>query len=332
MYQFNFQPIAWYVTAGWIAFGLFIYFAYSEKQAAPVEPQVLLPGHGGVVSQAQYSVVVPLHNPDNVPTLLDFASPIARARGIRLVAITVVVVPRQLPIHEGLRLTHHREPLLKQAREYAAKRRIALETDMVVAHHTHQGILTAIERQEADVLVMGWKGFTEARDRIFGEVADYVIRYAPCDLMLLKIGGERQFRNCLFPTAGGPHARLAAVFLNELAKELKMTVTAAYVVPKGASPEQRSASERWIEKTLRHVDKSVKIEKKLIEAKSVAGGLALASRDFDLVVIGAAKEPFFRKVLFGEIPEKVARYSPTSVLVVKQYEGTVKSLLKKTLG
>jgi nucleotide-binding universal stress UspA family protein len=64
----------------------------------------------------------------------------------------------------------------------------------------------------------------------------------------------------------------------------------------------------------------------------VAGGLALASRDCDLVVIGAAKEPLFRKVLLGEIPEKVARHSPASVLVVKRYEGAVKSLVKRLMG
>ena len=52
----------------------------------------------------------------------------------------------------------------------------------------------------------------------------------------------------------------------------------------------------------------------------------------DLVVIGAAKEPFFKKMLFGEIPEKVARYSPSSVLVVKKFEGVVKSILKKVMG
>jgi hypothetical protein len=37
-------------------------------------------------------------------------------------------------------------------------------------------------------------------------------------------------------------------------------------------------------------------------------------------------------VLFGEIPEKVARLSPTSVLVVKRYEGKVRSFLKRALG
>ena len=85
-------------------------------------------------------------------------------------------------------------------------------------------------------------------------------------------------------------------------------------------------------KTLADLNNAVKQKKKLIESKSIAGGIAKASREFDLVVIGAAKEPFFRKMLFGEIPEKVARYSPTSVLLVKQYEGIVKSILKKILG
>ena len=66
LYQFNFQPIAWYVTIGWISVGLLIYYAVFEKRAAVLEPQVLLPGQ----FQAEYSppptVLVALHNPDHV--------------------------------------------------------------------------------------------------------------------------------------------------------------------------------------------------------------------------------------------------------------------------
>jgi amino acid transporter/nucleotide-binding universal stress UspA family protein len=332
LYQFKFQPIAWYVTAGWVVFGLLIYFAYFEKLAAGVEPQVLIPSQRPLEEKPDYAVVVPLHNPDTVETLLDFASPIAQARGRRLVAVTVVVVPRQLPIHEGLRFTHHREPLLRQAREYAAKNGIEIETDIAIAHNAQQGILEAATRHRADILLMGWKGYTDTRERIFGEVADQLIRYAPCDLLLLKLVGDGPFRRCLFPTAGGPHAQLAAEFLNVLGKAFEMEVTAGYVVPPGASERQRSEAERWIEKTLVHFDVTVPLRKRLIEAESVAGGLALASRDCDLVVIGAAKEPLFRKVLLGEIPEKVARHSPASVLVVKRYEGAVKSIVKRFMG
>ena len=80
------------------------------------------------------------------------------------------------------------------------------------------------------------------------------------------------------------------------------------------------------------VEVSVPVEWKIIEAESVAGGIALESRGYDLVVLGAAREPYLQQVMFGEIPEKVARYSPASVLVVKRYEGHVRSWLKRTLG
>ena len=104
------------------------------------------------------------------------------------------------------------------------------------------------------------------------------------------------------------------------------------MVPPDADEEQRHTARSWIDKTLTHTRIDIPIEKRLIESDSVAGGLARASRDFDLVVIGAAKEPVFRKILVGEIPQKVARYSPASVLVVKRYVGPFKTLLKRILG
>lgn len=331
LYQFKFQPVAWYITAGWVVMGLLVYFAHFEKEAAGQEPQVLIPSKKPVDEAPGYSMLVTLHNPDHVKTLLDFAIPVAQERGLRLVATTVVTMARQLPIHEGMRWAHHREPLLRMAREYAAEQKVPVETDLVIAHDAQHGILQAAKRHRADVLLMGWKGYTNRRERIFGEVADRVIRYAPCDLMVLKLEKDHQFRRCLLPTAGGPHARLAAELLGVLRGALDLEVTAGYVVAPEAATEQRAEAERWIEKTLANTDLP-EVPKKLIEAKSVAGGLALASREFDLVVIGAAKEPVFRQMLLGEIPEKVARHSPASVLVVKRYEGTVKSLVKRFLG
>lgn len=331
VYQFTFQPLAWYVTIGWVLVGLILYYGYFEKRAAVHEPQVLEQPVPDPI-QEEDTVVVPLHNPDSVGTLLDYASPIAAAREKKLLAYTVVKVPRQLPIHEGLRFAQHREGLLKSAREHADRKGLELATDLVIAHEVDDGIIAGARRYHGDCLVMGWKGHTDTRDRIFGEVADQVIRHAPCDLALLKIAGDSLPKRCLFPTAGGPHARLAAEMLNVLAPAFGMTVTACYVVPPDATAETRRQADSWISKTLRAMEVSVPVERKLIEATSVAGGIALESRDYDLVVLGAAREPFLRQVMFGEIPEKVARYSPASVLVVKRYEGHVRSWLKRALG
>jgi amino acid transporter/nucleotide-binding universal stress UspA family protein len=331
LYQFTFQPIAWYVTTGWVVLGLLLYFGVFEKLASDVEPQVLVPSRRADEPLLEDSVMVVVHDPDYLGTLLDFAIPVAELRGRRLVAMTVVEVPQQLPIHEGMRFAHHKETLLRDAQHYCRERGVKIDTDLVIAHRVEEGIFTAAGRHRADVMVMAWKGFSNTRDRIFGETADNVIRYAPCDLMMLKIEGA-EFRTCLFPTAGGPNAQLAADLLNALAKALGMEVTAGYVVPPDASEEQRRIARSWIDKTLAHMNVDVPVERQLIESTSVAGGLAKASRDFDLLVIGAAKEPVFRKMLVGEIPQKVARYSPASVLVVKRYEGPVKTLIKRIMG
>lgn len=331
LYQFTFQPLAWYVTIGWVLFGLLLYFGYFEKQAAETRPQVLeKPAPARVADEA--SVVVPLHNPDHVDVLLRYAAPIAEARREPLVAYSVVEVPRQLPIHEGLRFAHHREGLLKAAREHGRDHGVELETDLVIAHNAADGIQAGAKRYRADFLMMGWKGYTDTRDRIFGEVADQVVRHAPCDLGMLKVAGTDPPRRCLFPTAGGPHARLAAEVLNVLAPALGMEVTACYVVPPDATDEVRRQAMTWIDKTLAAMQVEVPVTKKLIESTSIAGGIARESRDYDLVVLGAAREPFLSQVVFGEIPEKVARFSPASVLVVKRYEGRVRSLLKRALG
>ena len=331
VYQFTFQPLAWYVTIGWIAVGLVLYYSYSGKRAAEVEPQVLeVPAPA--VPLARRSVVIPLHNPAHVYALLDYAEPMARARELDQVAISVVEVPRQLPIQEGLRFVPRKEALLFRAQEHAAMRQSGLKTDMIVAHRASDGILSGVSRHNGDLLVMGWKGYTNTRDRVFGEVADQIIRYAPCDIALIKLASTEPPRRCLFPTAGGAHALLAAEMLGELADVFKMSITICNVVEPGASEEERAEAARWIQRTADRIEADVEVDHEIIEAKTVAGGIVKASKGYDLVVLGAAREPWYQQVLFGEIPEKVARYSSASVLVVKRYEGRLRSLLKKAFG
>jgi len=332
VYQYDFQPIAWYITIGWLLLGLFLYYAIFERKASVFEPKVLLREIATVDLEKEPCVLIALHNPDNIETLIDIGLPIAQQRNLRLVCMSVVLVPTQVPIHEGLRFAHHKENLLNKTKQIAQKKGIDISTDLVIAHNPSDGIFASAEKQNANALVMGWKGFTNARDRIFGEIADKVIRHAPCDLFLYKIGNQNEITNCFLPTAGGPSAKLASSVIGAYAKQHNVSVTTGYIVPENADEEMKLQADGRMDETLALMDPTVKISKKIIESNSIAGGIAKTSKGFNLVVIGAAKEPFFKKILFGEIPEKVARYSPTSVLVVKKYEGVVKSTFKRVMG
>ncbi len=330
-YQFNFQPWAWYVTGGWIVAGLLIYYSRFAKTSGESEPKVLL-SHRPRVATDQATLVVALHNPESVASLLDLAAPLAAQRNLRLVATTVVLVPRQLPVYEGLFLREKKQPLLDLASDYARQHAIEIETDFVIAHRPEQGILQAAEQHRADMLIIGWKGFTNTRERIFGEVADTIIRLAPCDLIVAKIATPTPWKTCLFPTSGGPNARLAGQFLNAWAPQSNLDVTACHVLKPEPNERAQREGHNWISKTLTVQAPDLTVTQKLIEAESVVEGLVATSNDYDVVVIGAAKEPFFRRMLVGEIPEQLARGSNASVIVVKRYEGLVKSLIKKYLG
>ena len=41
LYQFTFQPIAWYITGAWVVLGLLLYYGYFDKLAEDVEPFVV---------------------------------------------------------------------------------------------------------------------------------------------------------------------------------------------------------------------------------------------------------------------------------------------------
>jgi len=333
VYQFQFDPRSWFITAVWISIGLFIYFVFFGKAAQEEAPKVLdVTEPAGAVSGASFRILIPLHNPDHVTPLIDIAAPIARAHGGEIIALAVVDVPRSLPIHEGMRFIHHKQPLLRAATAYGHKIGVPVRTTMRIAHRVSDGIIRAAEKQKASLIVMGWKGFTSTRDRILGEVSDQVLNYAPCDLITVKLSGPARFERILMPTAGGPHAGLAAEFVGYLQKETGAGVTVVNVVPPGSDAATREAAHHWIDRTLADSPLEGKVDRLVIESNRVASGLVKAATDFDLLVLGASREGLFSSVVVGDIPEKVARYSRGPVMIVKCYEGRVKSLIRKVMG
>jgi amino acid transporter/nucleotide-binding universal stress UspA family protein len=332
VYQFNFDPRSWYITGCWIGVGLFIYFIYFEKTTAADMPQVLEVTQPYSGRRRKYRILIPLHNPDHVIPLMRLAVPIAKANRGQIIVLGVVKVPRSLPIHEGMRFVHHKASLLKQAVQYGKEQGVEMQTAMRIAHRIYDGILAAATEEQASLILMGWKGHTTTRDRIVGEVTDKVVRHAPCDLITVRLFGDRPIKNILMPTAGGPHANLAAEYVSILSKALDTSVTCCFVVKEDHTPTDRNLAEDWIDKTIRRSGLEKAAKKLLIEADNIALSLVKASSDFDLIVLGASKEGVFSSVLFGEIPEKVARFSKSPVMIVRRYEGPVKSLVKRIMG
>ncbi|UCH84352.1 MAG: amino acid permease, partial [Candidatus Latescibacterota bacterium] len=174
VYQFNFDPRAWYIAAGWVVAGLFIYFLYFEKATEADMPQVLDVHQAPEESGHDFRILVPLHNPDHVIPLMKLALPIAKANDGEIIVVGVIDVPQNLPVQEGMRFVHHKAPLLKEAIQYGTAQGVETRPELRIAHRVSDGILTAAESERASLILMGWKGYTTNRDRIMGEVTDRV--------------------------------------------------------------------------------------------------------------------------------------------------------------
>jgi len=285
-----------------------------------------------VISQYNYRILIPIHNPDHVEPLMDLAAPIAKAHNGEIVVLVVINVPRSLPVHEGMRFIHHKAPLMKKATQYGQKIGVPTRTAIRIAHRPSDGIITSAEKQKSSLILMGWKGYTSTRDRIFGEVADRVMKHAPCDLIAVKLMGAQPIEKILLPTAGGPHAFLASEYVALLKKAYNAQVTICNVIGKNHTEREKKLALQWIDKTIERSTLQGSVEKLVIESDHIATGVIKAAADYNLLVLGASREGLFSSVLVGEITEEVARYSNKPVMVVKRYEGVAKSIVKKVLG
>jgi len=329
--QFWFRAEAWYLVIGWMLLGYIVYQGYFARVTEEEKPKVLpLPASGGTPAP-KMRILVPIGNPDNVAPLLDIAIPMAREFQGLITVVVVVKVPRQTPIEEGLRFAHHGRAILDSAIAYASERGLQVRTRISLAHRVVDGILDTVEREGTDLLIIGWKGYPRTAGRYFGEITDYLLRYNPCDIVVLK-RSRYPFKKIMLATGGGPNAELAARLVRPLAAEHDATVTLATAVSTGKTPEFEQRGREILSDIESRSFGGFHTDKIVLKGKTAAGAIARASKAYDLVVIGASREPLLKKIVAGDIPIKVARFSPASVVLVKRYEGPLKKWFKRTFG
>jgi len=329
--QFWFRPEAWYLVIGWMLAGYIIYQSYFVRITEKEKPRVLPLPASGVVAQHKMRLLVPIANPDNTEPLLDIAIPIAREYDGAITVVNVVKVPRQTPIEEGLRFAHHGQAILEASAAYAADRGMKIRTRISLAHRIVDGILDTVEREESDLMIIGWRGYPRNPINVFGETTDFLLRHNPCDMVVLK-RRKYPFRKTLLATGGGPNAELAGKLVTPLARAHDTDLTLATAVPAHKPDAYVEHGREMLTEIEKASFQGIPTGKVVLRGNTVAGALAKAAKAYDLVVIGASREPLMRKMLVGEIPAKVARYSPASVMLVKRYEGPLKGWFKRTFG
>ena len=154
-----------------------------------------------------------------------------------------------------------------------------------------------------------------------GSTLDPVIGQAPCDIIVVKpdqTDPDREVKRVLFPLRGtGPHSELAVEVLDLIARKYNAEVTILHVLRKG---EDQTDARDMIESIAEQMP-DVRCTVKIVESDDSAISIFNESKNHDLLVIGATNETRFHRLLFGSVPEIIAKHCPNTVLMMKRKLG-----------
>jgi nucleotide-binding universal stress UspA family protein len=115
------------------------------------------------------------------------AAELAAEHGAIITAVVVIELPPQLPLEAHmLEEEVQARRVLENARAIGAARGVRVRARTLRAREAGEAIVAEAERACADLVVLraGRKRRFARRARIFGKTVDYVLKHAPCRVMV----------------------------------------------------------------------------------------------------------------------------------------------------
>jgi APA family basic amino acid/polyamine antiporter len=184
------SPGTRYAGLGWLVLGFGIYALYRRRVVhAPLTETVRAPIVIGPAVALEYrNVLVPVVWRRESEAAVDLACRLATERGASIVALTVLEVPLELPLDAPLPEDAERRAhdLLDEARAIGEAYGVRVTGRLVRARRAGRAIVDEAGRRNSEIIVMGSprRDRDRRRGRIFGGTVDFVLKNAPCRVMV----------------------------------------------------------------------------------------------------------------------------------------------------
>jgi APA family basic amino acid/polyamine antiporter len=181
------KPAARWVGIGWLVFGLVLYAVYRRYVVrASLRETLRAPVLIGPAVALEYrSILVPVKPGRESEEAIDFACRLAAERRSSIAAVSVVVVPLELPLDAEL---PEQEAAADEALDAAVAIGELYGVDVVGrllrARSPGRAIVREAERRQTEIIVLGTPRADRPRRTIFSETVDYILKNAPCRVMV----------------------------------------------------------------------------------------------------------------------------------------------------
>ena len=183
------NPLTRWVGLGWIIVGFVVYTVYRRRyvKASLRETVKAPPAYGAALALQYRRILVPIVAGQPSDDALDVACSLAVERGARIVAFNALEVPLDLPLAAPLdELEDAANRELDEAVAIGDSYGVRVLDRLVRARSAGPAIVDEAGRRGSEIIVIGSprKALTSAQRAVFGRTVDYVLRHAPCRVMV----------------------------------------------------------------------------------------------------------------------------------------------------
>jgi amino acid transporter len=331
-FLFHHEPLSMYMTAGWVAIGLVIYYVYSRHQEHVFKATPVIFEQKPVAAEVTHDVLVPVASLGEAVPLVDLASRLARAAQGGVVVLHVVPVPEQLPYDAAERFINQARSVVDEALAAATARGIAAVGLMRVAHKPARSIVDTILERKCRTLVMGWSGprrlVSPPRWPLLGSEIDPVLSQADADTVVLRGELPETPRRIVVPVVNPRQGRFSVAVAEAVGDE-STAIQVLHVVRTKA--EADGAGERVMEAMFgapelqtRTAGRGLPVAMDVVIDASALRAINEKAEAADLLIIGSATETWWKRTSFTRFHFDLARLYTGPLLLAKLRTGAAK--------
>lgn len=324
---------------GIFVFGIVWYYAYGskriDKERSSIIRETISTGYQYEPKTDQpYRIIVPVANPDSQKNLLRIVASIASSRhNAEVIVLNIDVVPDQTALAQELQFNPDRvkkqDELFEAVRNAAKDLDFNLETRAVIGRSVSGIVLNMIENEQADEVILGWKGRRKKQNYILGSNIDPIVKDAPCKVVLIKPQNDTIGNTVVF-IGTGPHSITAlkrAVVLTNNEPGTSLTLVNIQSRNQDMSEDKiRMKGEFLLRQVISDSDiGNVDFKTDVILTDDPKKEMLKQANTYNTVLIGASRSSGIERALFGTFPENLGENAKGNVIIIRGRERTFRS-------
>jgi amino acid transporter len=162
---------------------------------------------------------------DRERSLLSLAADLVRSRDGRVVVVQFDEVPDQAPLDHAAEVQSPADVRFEERTEgLSGEFDVDVEYGEIVSHDTKRAIVNFADHRGVDTVVAEHERL-RLRSRLLGDPIDWVVRHAPCDVLLVENRGYDAPQNVVLEGDGGPYDPATVAVADAVAGASGGTVT-----------------------------------------------------------------------------------------------------------